>query len=154
MRSSRPPISQFRCLFLLLILFSHSAFVHAEVIHGTAGDDTIVVVSGTSYDGIISYEGDDVIFIESGAEVASDHQFVAESIADALAVAIDAGGGDDQVTTSGSISATADATALHLYLLGGPYRAKAHAYGIWSPSGANMVQNLSEISVLSLASEA
>jgi len=112
MRSTRPSVSLFTCLFLFLILSSHSVFVHAEVIQGTSGDDTIVVVSGTSYDGIISYEGDDTIIIESGAVVSSDDQLSAESIADADAVAIDAGRDNDQIVTDGSISANADVAAL------------------------------------------
>ncbi len=147
-----------KCLplyFLLLLIFFfpiHQPSVNADTIYGTPGNDSITVPPGTPYSGVISYAGDDTIILESGAVVAGEDQIAAEVLAGADSTAIDTGSGNDVVTNQGSISATADATALHL--LGDPYEAKARAYGIWSPGGANIFQNFSEISVQSLASEA
>jgi hypothetical protein len=124
---------------LLFFIPIHNSFVNADIIYGTPGNDSITVPAGTIYDGIFGYEGDDTIFIESGAEVASDDQLAAESIATADAIAIDAGSGDDQVTNNGTISANADADALPAD--GSPSQATANANGISAGDGADMVQN-------------
>ncbi|MGD9320181.1 MAG: hypothetical protein PVH99_09465, partial [Desulfobacteraceae bacterium] len=129
--------------FALLLFFLpiYNAFVNAETIYGTPGNDSVTVLSGTIWDGIFGYDGDDTIFIESMGQVASDVQLAAEAIAAADAVAIDAGGGDDQVINNGAVSANAGANALPVD--GSPSQATANATGVRAGDGADMVLNSS-----------
>ncbi|MDH3568090.1 MAG: hypothetical protein OEM61_12160, partial [Desulfobacteraceae bacterium] len=128
-------------LLLLAVFFSfysfffHLSYSHAETLHGTPQDDSIV--STGTYDGIISYEGDDTIVIESSSQIIGDSQQTSESSADADVTAIDSGSGDDQVINSGNIGANADAIALP----GGNVasRATADAAGISTQDGADLI---------------
>jgi uncharacterized protein YhjY with autotransporter beta-barrel domain len=134
-------------LLLLVVLFSifssapYLSRSHAETLHGTPQDDTII--SAGTYDGIISYEGDDTILIESSSRIIGESQQTAESTAEADVVAIDAGSGDDRVTNNGQIVANAAADALPVD--GAASQATANATGIIAGDGADVIQNSATI---------
>jgi hypothetical protein len=100
----------------LLTIFNLPPISLAETLHGTPQNDTIT--STGIYDGIISYEGDDTILIESSSQIIWDSQQTAKSTAAAEVTAVDAGSGDDRVANDGSIGAIAgaDATAVDVAL--------------------------------------
>ncbi|NVL93341.1 MAG: hypothetical protein HWN71_09955, partial [Desulfobacterales bacterium] len=87
---------------------------YADMIYGTPGDDIIEVPPPVVVDGIETYGGDDTITVHSVGQVNSVDQAGGEGIvdADATATGIDAGEGDDRITSDGTeITADVDASA-------------------------------------------
>jgi len=150
-------IFRFSLLSLCVSFYSIGFYLsvsHAEILHGTPQDDTIITTS--SYDGIISYEGDDSIIIESGSQIIGDSQQAAESTADADVTAVDTGSGDDLVTNNGAVSATSIATAttddMDFTAAGDnsvdvSASASADATGISSDVGSNTITNIDTLTV-------
>ena len=90
----------------LVLCFSPAGNVpaYAEMIYGTPGDDFIEIPPPVVVDGIETYGGDDTITVQSIGQVNSVDQAVGEGIvdADAAATGIDAGEGDDTITSDGT----------------------------------------------------
>ena len=105
----------------------------------------IVSCTGTDTDGFCIGDGNDIITVESNAEITNPVQQFVEAIASANAIAIDAGSGDNHVTNenNGSIVATADADASPKVQTAS--RATANATGISAGDGVDDIQNASTI---------
>ena len=127
-----------------LTLIVSPCLVHAACeIVGTIDGGYIVACTGTDTDGFCIGAGNDIITVETGAEVSNTVQQWVEAIASANAIAIDAGGGNNRVTNHGSIGAAADADALPKVQTAS--QATANATGISAGDGSDVVQNYSTI---------
>jgi uncharacterized protein YhjY with autotransporter beta-barrel domain len=132
-------------LWVVALTFTLSpCLVHADCdIIGTIEGGYVVSCTGTDTDGFCIGDGNDIITVELGAVVSHSVQQSLEELATALAITIDAGGGNNQVTNYGSVGATAEANALPED--GSPSQATATATAIKTGDNLDVIKNFSTI---------
>ena len=129
-------------IFMIGILAPAHSYAACQIV-GYTINGYIIVCDGPDTIGVNSGDGNDIITIETGVEVDKTDLQSADSVANANATTIDAGGGNNQVTNNGSIGATADADALPEVQT--TSQATAIAAGISAGDGADDIQNYSTI---------
>ena len=126
---------------LTLVLSPILVYADCDII-GTIDGGYIVSCTGET-GGFCIGAGNDIITVELGAKVSHAVQEFLEAIASANAIAIDAGGGDNDVINYGSITGTAEANALPED--GTASQATATTTGIKTGDNLDVIQNFSAI---------
>jgi uncharacterized protein YhjY with autotransporter beta-barrel domain len=96
-------------IFMIGIIAPAHLYAACQIV-GYTINGYIVVCDGPDAIGVTSGNGNDIVTIETGAEVSKVDLQSADSAATAAATAINAQGGDDQITNTGSVRANASMT--------------------------------------------